>query len=134
MHDDDERTFDDAVLMSTAVRTYDGDTLPLTREGSLVHRNNTMLVVELVGVDPHSAVVVNDGRFDADEFGRVSFVVENTSELNVSFVNDNVSHSVVQTTAMQSPSPFLDSSLGSFVLVACACAIAWRIPMYRQRR
>jgi hypothetical protein len=69
LRDDNEHPRSD-VVMSVVVRTLDGTTVALTRDGSLVRDDNTVLAMELVGVDPQSALVVNGVRIVVDDFGR----------------------------------------------------------------
>ena len=135
------RDDDDAVVMSTAVRTHDGATVSLTRDGSLAMREDTVLVVELAGVDPQSVIVANSAEFMADEWGRASFVVNNNDELAVSFMNDGATHTAIHKLQVSTSANFFDASYVAFVFVAMACVIAvcapasrWRVPGNRQRR
>lgn len=128
------RDDDDAVVMSTVVRTREGDTVVLTRDGSLALHDDTVLAVELVGVDPQSVVVANGSEFVADEWGRVSFVVNSDSELAVSFLNDGISHTTTHELSASPSRSFADTPYASFVFVVMACVIAWRMPANRQRR
>ena len=127
------RDDDDAVVMSTVVRTLDGDAVALARDGTLVHHDNTELVVEMVGVDPQSLVVANSAEFVADEWGRVSFVVNSNDELVVSFVNDGVTHTTTHELSVATSSTFVDTTFASFVFVLMACVVAWRVPANRWR-
>lgn len=127
------RDDDDAVVMATVVRTFDGDTVALTREGTLVHRDDTEVAVELVGVDPQSLVVANSVEFVADEWGRVSFAVNSDDELAVSFVNDGVTHTTTHELSVATSATFVDTTLASFVFVLMACVVAWSAPANRWR-
>lgn len=133
------RDDDDAVVMSTIVRTREGDTVALTRDGSLALRDDTVLAVELVGVDPQSVVIANGFEFVADEWGRVSFVVDSDvvdsdDELAVSLMNDGISHTTTHELSVSTSRVFADIPYVSFVFVVMACVIAWRMPANRQRR
>lgn len=127
------RDDDDAVVMSTVVRTRDGATVSLTRDGLLAMREDTVLVVELAGVDPQSMVVANSTEFVADEWGRVSFVVNSDDELAVSFTNDGVTHTAIHELQVSTSANFVDTSYASVVFVTMACVIAWCAPANRWR-
>lgn len=127
------RNDNEAVVMSAIVRTLDGATVALTRDGELAHRDDTELAVELVGVDPRSVVVANDVEFVADEWGRVSLSVSGNDELTVSFVNDGAVHTTTHELQMPTSVSFIDTPFASFVFVAMACVVAWRVPANRQR-
>jgi len=128
------RDGDDAVVMSTAVRRREGDTVALTRDGSLALHDDTVIAGELVGVDPQSVFVANGFEFVADEWGRVSFAVNSDDELVVSFVNDGISHTKTHELSASTSRDFVDNPYASFVFVVMACVIAWRMPANRQRR
>lgn len=127
------RDDDDVVVMSTVVRTRDGVTVSLTRDGLLAIREDTVLVVELTGVDPQSVVVANSAEFVADEWGRVSLVVNSDDELAVSFTNDGVTHTKTQELSVVTSPTFVDTTLAPFVFVLVACVAAWRVPANRWR-
>lgn len=122
------------VMMSAAVRSRDGATVSLSRDGELVYAGDTVIAVELVGADPLSDVTANGQQFVTDQFGRVSFVVANTTELNVSFVNDEITLSTTHETQWETSQVFAESSFVALFLVACACVIAMCVPAYRHRR
>jgi hypothetical protein len=127
------------VVMSVVVRTLDGATVALTRDGSLVRDDDTVLAMELVGVDPHSLVVANGAQVVVDNFGRVSLVVDNADELHVSFVNDGVAHSTTHVTKPPSPmsltsAQVMNMPVTSVGFVAALCVLALRIPAFRSRR
>lgn len=128
------RDDDDVVVMSTAVRTRDGETVSLTRDGSLVMREDTVLVVELAGVDPQSIVVANGFEFGADDWGRVSFVLNSDDELAVSFINDGVMNTTSHELQTPTSENFILTSYAAFLFVVMACVIAWCVPGNRQRR
>lgn len=138
LRDDNEHPRSD-VVMSVVVRTLDGTTVALARDGSLVRDDNTVLAMELVGVDPQSALVVNGVQIVVDDFGRGSLVVDNADELRVSFVNDGVAHSITHVTKSPSSTSFasaqvMDVPIISFGFVAVMCALALCVPTFRLRR
>jgi hypothetical protein len=95
--------------------------------------------MELVGVDPQSALVVNGVQIVVDDFGRGSLVVDNADELRVSFVNDGVAHSITHVTKSPSSTSFasaqvMDVPIISFGFVAVMCALALCVPTFRLRR
>lgn len=128
------RSDDDAVVVSVAVRTHDGDTVALTRDGSLASRDDTVLVMEVAGVDPQSVVAVNDDKFVADVFGRVSLSIDNEPRVDVVLVNDSVETHTSFVTQLPTPQPFIDTPVVSIAFVVAACVIALCVPTHRQRR
>lgn len=133
MRDADDRSHID-VVMSIAVRTRDGITMSLSRDGQLIYADDTVFAVEVVGADANSVVAANGQQFVTDHLGRVSFVITNDTELNVSFMNDEMTHSTTHVTRWDTSQLFVDSSISSLMFVVCACVIAVCLPAHRQRR
>ncbi len=128
------RDGNDAVVVSVAVRTHDGDTVALTRDGSLASRDDTVLVMEVAGVDPQSIVAVNDDEFVADAFGRVSLSIDNEPRVDIVLVNDSVETHTSFVTQIPTSQPFIDTPVASIAFVIAACVVALCVPTHRQRR
>jgi hypothetical protein len=129
------------VMMSTVVRTHDGHTVALTRDGSLALRDLSDVAVQVVGLEPQSYVVANGQWFLVDELGRVSFAVRNTGAVQLEFVDGGddldgahtvVTTAVVHTSLPQHISLFATPTM-SVVYVLVACVVACCVPARGRR-
>ena len=147
---------DDAspVVLSAVVRTHTGETVALTRNGSLAQHDHTEVAVQVVGLAPRSHVVVNGRMLVADDFGRVAFVENNSAPIRVEFSHGGASdgasdgalntalHSLAEhaTTAIvlhTSPpqaTPFFATPAMSAVYIVIACVVACCVPALGMRQ
>lgn len=82
-------------LVGFVVRSSDGHTHQLTRDGSLARVNDSEIFVSISGATPFSVVTVNDVTTRVDHTGRTVLSVVNTEDVLVRF-NVGTSQQVVE--------------------------------------